>query len=167
MVSQSAPKEAMVNDMGLFRTTIEVRNWEAHASLWRALPDVLVDTGSEYTWISRPILEALGVRPQRRQGFIVADGRRIDRDIGYALVRAAGSEAPDLVVFAETGDMTLLGAHSLEGLNLRIDPVRKELIPAGPVIAAVAARAQSEGGGCHRVTSRVTRRRDGARILRP
>ncbi len=90
-------------------------------------------------WISRPILEGLGVRPQRRQGFIVADGRRIDRDVGYALVRAAGSEAPDLVVFAETGDMTLLGAHSLEGLNLKIDPVRKELVPAGPVIAAVAA----------------------------
>jgi len=128
-----------VNDMGLFRTAIQVRNWEAQESPWQTLRDVLVDTGSEYTWISRPILEELGVRPQRRQGFIVADGRRIDRDIGYALVRAAGSEAPDLVVFAETGDMTLLGAHSLEGLNLKIDPVRKELVPAGPVIAAVAA----------------------------
>lgn len=125
--------------MGLFRTTIEVRNWEAKGSPWRALPDVLVDTGSEYTWISRNILEELGVSPRRRQGFIVADGRRIDREIGYALVRAAGSEAPDLVVFAETGDVTLLGAHSLEGLNLKIDPVRKELVPAGPVIAAAAA----------------------------
>ena len=127
-----------MDDMGLFRTTIEVRNWEATESPWRPLPDVLVDTGSEYTWISRHVLEELGVRPQRRQGFIVADGRRIDRDIGYALVRAAQSEAPDLVVFAETGDMTLLGAHSLEGLNLKVDPVRKELVPAGPVIAAVA-----------------------------
>jgi len=97
------------------------------------------DTGSEYTWIPRGVLEALGIVAQRKQGFIVADGRRIDRDIGYALVRAAGSEAPDLVVFAEPGDMSLLGAHSLEGLNLKIDPVRKELVPAGPVIAAVAA----------------------------
>jgi hypothetical protein len=43
------------------------------------------------------------------------------------------------VVFAEATDMTLLGAHSLEGLNLKIDPVRKELVPAGPVIAAAAA----------------------------
>ena len=139
MVSKAAHEEAIVNDMGLFRTTIEVRNWGAQESPWRALSDVLVDTGSEYTWISRPILEALGVRPQRCQGFIVADGRRIDRDIGYALIRAAGSEAPDLVVFAETGDMTLLGAHSLEGLNLRVDPVGKALVPAGPVITAVAA----------------------------
>lgn len=69
---------------------------------------------------------------------MVADGRRIERDIGYALVRAGGSEAPDLIVFAEPGDMTLLGAHSLEGMNLKIDPVRKELVPAGPVIVAAA-----------------------------
>lgn len=68
---------------------------------------------------------------------MTADGRRVDRDIGYVLVRAAGSEAPDLVVFGEPGDMTLLGAHSLEGLNLKIDPIRKELVPAGPVIAAL------------------------------
>jgi hypothetical protein len=84
-------------------------------------------------------LEDLRVLVQRRQGFLVADGRRIDRDVGYALVRAGGSEAPDMVVFAEPGDLVLLGAHSLEGLNVKIDPVRKELGPAGPVIAAVAA----------------------------
>jgi predicted aspartyl protease len=124
--------------MGLFRTTIEIRNWERQGS-WRALADTLVDTGSEYTWIPRQVLEDLGVIPQRKQGFIVADGRRIDRDVGYAPVRVAGSEAPDLVVFAEAGDMNLLGAHSLAGLNLKIDPVRKELVPAGPVIAAVGA----------------------------
>jgi predicted aspartyl protease len=85
------------------------------------------------------VLEELGIRAQRKQAFETADGRRIERDIGYALVRAGGTEAPDLVVFAEPGDMTLLGAHSLEGLNLKIDPVRKELVPAGPVIAAAAA----------------------------
>ena len=87
----------------------------------------------------RRVPEQLGIRAQRKQAFEVADGRRIERDIGYALVRAAGTEAPDLVVFAEPGDMTLLGAHSLEGLNLKIDPIRKELVPAGPVITAAAA----------------------------
>jgi len=33
----------------------------------------------------------------------------------------------------------LLGVHSLEGLNLKVDPVRKALVPAGPVITAGAA----------------------------
>jgi predicted aspartyl protease len=129
---------AIVDDMGLFRTTFEVRNLDRRGP-WKALADVLVDTGSEYTWVPRRVLEELGITAERKQGFVVADGRRIDRDIGYALVRAAGSEAPDLVVFAEEGDMSLLGAHSLEGLNLKIDPVSKELVPAGPVIAALAA----------------------------
>ena len=54
-------------------------------------------------------------------------------------VQAAGAEAPDLVVFAEPGDLVLLGVHSLEGLNLKVDPVPKELIPAGPVITGSAA----------------------------
>lgn len=99
----------------------------------------MVDTGSEYTWVPRRVLEELRIRPQRTQGFEVADGHRIERDVGYALVRAGGMEAPDLVVFAEPGDMTLLGAHSLEGLNLKIDPLKRELVPAGPVITAAAA----------------------------
>ena len=126
-----------MDEMGIFRTTIEVQNWELRGPR-RALPDTMVDTGSEYTWIPRAVLEQLGILVRRKQAFEVADGRRIERDIGYALVHAAGTEAPDLVVFAEPGDMTLLGAHSLEGLNLKIDPVRKALVPAGPVITAAA-----------------------------
>ena len=124
--------------MGLFRTTIEIESWDQRGRR-RVVPDTLVDTGSEYTWVPREVLESLGVTAQRKQAFVVADGRRIERDIGYALVRAGGAEAPDLVVFSEPGDMVLLGVHSLEGLNLKVDPVRKELVPAGPVIAARVA----------------------------
>src|SRR4026207_1943011 len=54
------------------------------------------------------------------------------RDVGCPAGRAGGPEAPDLVVFADPGDMILLGVRSLEGLNLRVDPVRKQLVPAGP-----------------------------------
>ena len=88
-----------MDDVGVFRTTIEVQNWELRGPS-RALPATLVHTGSEYTWIPRPVLEELGIRAQRTQ--------------------------------------TLLGAHSLAGLNLKIDPIRKELVPAGPVITAAA-----------------------------
>ena len=129
---------ATVDDMGLLRTTIEVENLDRRGPA-RSLPDTLVDTGSEYTWIPRDVLKGLRIIVERKQGFVVADGRRIDRDIGYALIRAGGSEAPELVVFAEPGDMSLLGAHALEGLNVKIDPVRKALVPAGPVITAGAA----------------------------
>ena len=50
----------------------------------------------------------------------------------------AARSAIAAVVFAEATDLVLLGAHGLEGLNMRIDLGRKELIPAGPVPAAAA-----------------------------
>jgi hypothetical protein len=42
----------------------------------------------------------------------------------------------DEVVFAEEGDLLLLGARSLEGLNLMVDAARKKLVAAGPLPAA-------------------------------
>ena len=39
-------------------------------------------------------------------------------------------------MFGEPADLVLLGARSLEGLNLRVDPVTKSLVDAGPGAAA-------------------------------
>ena len=123
-------------DMGTLRTTIGVENVSQNGGI-HELPETLVDTGSEFTWIPRGVLESLGIRPQRRQGFLVADGRRVERDIGYAIIHAAGASTADDVVFGEEDDFVLLGVRSLEGLNLRLDVVRKQLVDAGPMLAAV------------------------------
>jgi predicted aspartyl protease len=78
------------------------------------------------------------VTPVRIDRFETADGRVLEREIGFALVYAAGRSAPSIVVFAQDHDLVLLGAHGLEGLNLRVDLGRKKLVPAGPVPAAVS-----------------------------
>lgn len=54
-------------------------------------------------------------------------------------VYVSGVWTVDEVVFAEPGDSILLGARSLEGLNLRVEPATKRLVDAGPAPAAVAA----------------------------
>ncbi len=128
----------MIDDMGIFRTTIEIcstLNPENRASI----PDVMVDTGSEYNWIPEALLAELGIAPVRVDRFETADGRIVERPVGFALIFAGGRSTATLVVFARPGEMTLLGAIGLEGLNLRIDLARRELIPAGPMPAAVAA----------------------------
>ena len=128
----------MIDDMGIFRTNMEV----AHVSRRderRVLHDVMVDTGSEFNWIPRDILISLGVEPERDEKFETADGRVLTRQVGFARLFTAGRSAIAAVVFAEPGDMTLLGAVGLESLNLRVDLGRKELVPAGPVPVAVAA----------------------------
>lgn len=81
------------------------------------------------------------MREQYEQmSFRQASGTVIERWVGPAFVHAAGKRATDDVVFGESGDLVLLGARSLEGLNVRVDPVTKQLVHAGPMPAAVGAR---------------------------
>jgi len=131
-----------VSDMGTFRTTIMIENVERRGEM-RTVEDALVDTGSEYTWVPAAVLAELGVRPEHTQRFIAADGRQLERQVGIAIVHAAGAKAPDFVVFAESGDMIVLGAHSLEGLNVRGEAQRKQLVPAGPILAGLASASTS------------------------
>lgn len=126
-----------MSDMGTFRTSVAIENPARRGEL-RRLAEILVDTGSELTWISRPILEELGIRAERRYRFVLADGRVLEREVGYAIVHVEGAATADDVVFAERDDLVLLGARSLEGLNLRIDPRARRLVGAGPIVAAVA-----------------------------
>ena len=126
-----------MDDMGLFRTPIGVESL-ARGEV-RDVADALVDTGSELTWIPRAVLESIAVAVERQRAFIVADGRRVERDVGYAIIHASGTSTVDEVVFAEETDFPILGVRSLEGLNLRVDPVKKQLVDAGPVLAVVAA----------------------------
>ena len=130
----------MIDAMGIFRTTIEVAALPTPEARKR-LVDVMVDTRSEYSWIPAEVLADAGVVPVRVDRFHTADGRVLERDIGFALLYAAGRATPTIVVFADDGDMVLLGAHGLEGLNVRIDLMSKELVPAGPVPAAVLTAA--------------------------
>jgi predicted aspartyl protease len=126
---------AMIDDMGIFRTEIHVANLR-DPDRQVSVDNVMVDTGSEYSWLPAHLLADLGVAPLRIDRFETADGRVLERPVGFAEVSAGGRVGASAVVFAEGGDMILLGAHGLEALNLRIDLNRKELVPAGPAPAA-------------------------------
>lgn len=127
----------MSDDMGTFRIDIEIEN-PARPGQRRALSSVLVDTGAELTWCPASVLDSLGVERRKLVSFRQADGSVLERWTGPAFLYAAGTTATDDVVFGLPTDMVLLGARSLEGLNLRIDPVSKRLVDAGPVPALIA-----------------------------
>ena len=126
-----------MSPMGIFRITVHIESHARPGEL-KEIANVLVDTRSEGTWIPRPVLESLGIQPKKSVRFRVADGRAIERQAGYAIIHVNGVQTCDDVVFAETGDLVLLGARTMEGLNLKIDPVRHVLVDAGPVDAAAA-----------------------------
>lgn len=127
----------MIDEMGIFRTTVSVASL-TEPDERRTLDDVMVDTGSEYNWIPTSVLLDLGIAPVRIDRFETADLRVLEREVGFAMLYAGNRSTPTIVVFAGAGDLVLLGAFGLEGLNLRVDLGRKELVPAGPVPAAPA-----------------------------
>ena len=98
---------------------------------------LLVDKGSESTWLPEAVLRDLGVQIEKsNQQFVMANGEVITRDIGYAILRVDGFQTIDEIVFAQAGDLSLLGAHTLEGFSAVIDATRKQLVAAGPRPAA-------------------------------
>jgi predicted aspartyl protease len=105
------------------------------------LPKLLVDTGSEFTWVPARTLERIGIKREKKDvSFVLANGEEITRSVGFAIIRLGKYFTIDEVVFGEPGDLTLLGARTLEGLNLTIEPARRRLVAAGPLPAASPTR---------------------------
>jgi len=125
----------MSDDMGTFRVDLDVEN-PMRPGLRVRVANVLVDTGSELSWIPSPMLESLGIERNAKWRFRQANGAVLERWAGSAFVHVAGKRAADEVVFGEHDDLILLGARSLEGLNLRVEPANRTLVDAGPAPAA-------------------------------
>lgn len=125
--------------MGSFHVGCKVEN---HADRRRAvrIPKLPVDTGSEFTWVSAEKLRQIGVRREKKDvSFVMANGQVVTRNVGFAILRVGRHFTIDEVVFAEPGDLPLLGARTLDGLNVAVDPANKRLVAAGPLPAAPAA----------------------------
>ena len=127
----------MRDDMGTFRVDVEIEN-PARPGERRTLISVLVDTGAELSWFPAAALESLGIERYTKWHFRQADGTVLERWAGPAFIYVAGRRATDDVVFGQPGDLVLLGAHTLEGRNFRVEPLTKQLVDAGPAPAAVA-----------------------------
>jgi clan AA aspartic protease len=119
--------------MGLTFITIEVGN--------PALPEVttklefLIDSGAVFSVVPTHVLESLNIRPMGEQEFRLADGSRIRRKKGIAYFRYGECFGGSDVIFGEEGDHTLLGVHTLEGLGLSLDPLKRELHPLPMILA--------------------------------
>lgn len=111
--------------MGTFRVPIEIA--AVGGSHFERL-DALVDTGATYTSVPRDVLERLGVRPADRRPFELADGQEVWFETGWMQVRIGDQSEPTIVVFGEASSEPILGAFTLEGFLLAVDPARQRLL---------------------------------------
>ena len=122
--------------MGTFYTSGRVAN---HVDRKKSaeIQKMLVDTGAEFTWINSGTLKSIGVKREKKDyTFVMANGNQITRAVGYAILRVGDAVTIDEVIFGEPGDLEILGARTLEGMNLRVDPRAKKLMAGGPILAA-------------------------------
>ncbi|MGD1085309.1 MAG: hypothetical protein ABSA47_11255 [Verrucomicrobiota bacterium] len=120
----------------MFKVNVIARNPKSEDLATKPLP-ALVDSGSELTWLPADVLKGAGITPRRKRVFATATKQQIEREVGYAILSAEGYETNDEVVFAEPGDMTLLGVRTLEGFGVMVDNIGHRFV-ATTTIAAVA-----------------------------
>jgi hypothetical protein len=74
-------------------------------------------------------LKKLGIKPHSRREFVLANGDVIRRRLATATFEYEGRRGDSMVIVGEPGDDPLLGATTLEGFGLVLDPFRRELRP--------------------------------------
>ncbi len=107
-----------------------------------ATVECLVDTGAAYSQLPSDLLDSLGITHFDERPAIFADGRRSLCRVGRAEFIYDRRQTPALVIFGEPGAPALLGAMTLEGLGLDVDPIGKRLIPIEIPLALLPDRRE-------------------------
>ncbi|MCX6867077.1 MAG: hypothetical protein NTV46_12830 [Verrucomicrobia bacterium] len=120
--------------MSIYKVNVVARNPKNEDLATEPL-EALVDTGSELTWLPADVLRGAGITPRRKRIFATATQQRIEREVGYAILSAEGYATIDEVVFAESGDMTLLGVRTLEGFGVMVDNIGHRFVATTTIVA--------------------------------
>ncbi len=120
--------------MSTFKVSVVARNTKDE-SLVSPPAEVLVDTGSELTWLPKDLLAEIKVAPVRKRSFSTATQPLITRETGYAILKAEGFETVDEVVFAEPSDTALLGVRTLEGFGVMVDNLAHRFVATTTLVA--------------------------------
>src|SRR5262245_29916559 len=98
---------------------------------------------AKFTWVPERVLERIGIRREKKDvRFVLANGQEVTRSVGFGIIRLDKYFTIDEVVIAEPGDLALLGARTLGGLNLTVESVRRRLVASGPPPAASPIRSE-------------------------
>ncbi len=102
--------------------------------------EFLVVTGATDSVIPQSKLHAMGVEPEGRMRYEMADGRKVLLQYAAAKFEVMGRIAYGKVVFGPDGIEPHLGVTILESAALRVNPVSKKLekLTAGLMKAIIA-----------------------------
>jgi predicted aspartyl protease len=127
--------------MSMFRVNVVAVNPGDHQKVTVPV-EVLVDTRSKLTWLPADVLQAAQISPLRKRAFLTATEQTVERPIGYAILRSENYETIDEVIFAEPGDMHLLGVRTIEGFGVMVDSIGHRFVATTTIVAATESAWQ-------------------------
>ena len=140
--------------MGATHVTVTIRNLAEPDRTWDGL--FLVDTGATDCMVPRQHLEAIGIMPQGKRLYELADGKSVRFDIAAARVEFMGEIVGATIIFGDDDTEPLLGVTALESVGIEVDPSNQTLKRL-PAVRLKGLRGQrpSNPGCCGRGRGRA------------
>ena len=111
--------------MGATHVTVRITNPADPDRFWEGL--FLVDTGATDCLAPRPHLEAIGLKPEGKRVYELADGSEIAVDVAVAKIEFMGEVVGGTIVMGADDTEPLLGVTALASVGIEIDPVNQRL----------------------------------------
>ncbi len=105
--------------------TVAIRNPAEPDRVWEGL--FMVDTGAIHCVVPRQRLESIGLVPEGKRRYGLADGSQVRMDIAGGQIEFMGETTWGTIVFGEADAEPLLGVAALESVGIEVDPRNQEL----------------------------------------
>ncbi len=119
--------------MGLTRVTTKLIGLHDSERSYESL--FLVDTSTMNSMAPRDELEKVGIKPEGKMSYELADGTVKECSFGLVRIEFMGETTAGRVIFGNPGVEPLLGVTALESVGIEVDPANKTLkrLPAIPL----------------------------------
>ncbi len=111
--------------MRITQVAVAVSNPADKEKRWEGL--FLVDTGAVDSMVPRKALESIGIKPEAKRSYELADGSEIKMDIAVARFEFMGEIVGGSVIFGADDVEPILGVTALESVGIEVDPQNQRL----------------------------------------
>ncbi len=111
--------------MGVTHVTVAVANPADRSRRWEGL--FLVDTGAIDCDVPAKHLRSIGIQPDGKRTYELADGTELALEIAVARIEFMGEVIGATVIFGADDAEPLLGVTALESVGIEVDPHNQRL----------------------------------------
>ena len=129
--------------MGVTHVTVTVRNPADPKRAWSG--EFLVDTGATDTLVPAKHLDEIGITPDSKRVYELADGSEVTYRTGGAKIEFMGDITTIPVIFGPDDAEPILGVIALESVGIEVDP-RNGQLKRLPALRLKAVRRSGDAG---------------------